>query len=169
MNPLRILMSTNGCLIVLYVHLDPPSKIRFFVGFSLNYGVFFKWLLGFLASWLFGFSAFGLLGFWRLFGFGFSHRLHSQFLFGRWRFGVCGFSLAFAALAFRILCFPSSSPGFLAFSPFHWFLDLASRIISTTSSSQKESSLLRTSLGGASPPQPTRYCLDCLQSSCTPI
>ena len=49
---------------------------------------------GFLASWLFGFVAFLLLGFWafRLFVglcFGFSHPLHSQFLFGRWRF--CGF------------------------------------------------------------------------------
>ena len=59
-------------------------------------GFLASWLLGFLASWLFGFSASWLLGFWasrffaRLCGFwwlfGFSHPLHSQFLFGRWRF-----------------------------------------------------------------------------------
>ena len=47
------------------------------------------------------------------------------------------------------------------------FLDVASRIISITSSSLFESSLLRTSWGRSPPPQPTRYCLDCLQSGCT--
>ena len=55
--------------------------------------VFFPrfWLLGFSASWLFGFLVFrplgflafwllvGLRGFWWLFGFGFSHPLHSRF------------------------------------------------------------------------------------------
>ena len=58
-------------------------------------------LLGFLAFWLLVFLAFrllaGLCGFWWLFGFGCSHPLHSQFLFGRWRFGFCGFLLVYAA------------------------------------------------------------------------
>ena len=65
------------------------------LGFSAS------WLLGLLAFWLLGFLAFrllvGLCGLWWLFGFGFSHPLHSQFLFGRWRFGLCGFSLVYAA------------------------------------------------------------------------
>ena len=97
---------------------------------------------------------FSLLASWLLGGL--SHPLHSQFLFGRWHFGFCGFSLVcgfwrlLAALAFCILCFP----------------DVASRIISITSSFFFESSLLRTSWGAS---QPTRYCLDCLQSNCTPI
>ena len=59
--------------------------------------VFFRfWLLGFLTFRL----LVGLCGFWWLFGFGFSHPLHSQFLFGRWRFGFCGFSLVYAASQF---------------------------------------------------------------------
>ena len=91
------------------------------------------WLLGFLASWLLGcFWAFrlfaGLCGFW--WPFGFSHPLHSQFLFGRWRFAFCGFLLVCAAfgglLAFRILCIPSSSSagGVLPFAAFRWFMRL---------------------------------------------
>ena len=122
-----------------------------------------SWLLGFLASWLLGFLAFGflasrLLGFWafRLFAglcgfwwlFCFSHPLHSQFLFGRWRFGFCGFSLVYATFCGFGFSHPS---GFLAFAPFHWFLDLASRIISITTT-LFESLLLRTSWG--TPPNP---------------
>ena len=52
-----------------------------------------SWLLGFLAFWLLGFLAFRLLGFLAL-----AFRiLCSQFLFGRWHFGFCGFSLVYAA------------------------------------------------------------------------
>ena len=82
---------------------------------------------GFLAFRLLGFLAFWLLGFLLVYaafgGFGFSHPLLSQFLSGL--FGFCTLS---------------------------WFLDLASRIISITSSSLFESSLLRTSWGGSPPP-----------------
>ena len=146
----------------------------FFFFFSA-FGFLASWLLGFLASWLLGFlpswllvfSACWLLGFWAsgLFGFlgfsafcwfmrllvafGFSHPLHSQFLFG-WRFGFCGFWWLLAALAFRIL------RAFLAFAPFHWFLDLASRIISITTT-LFESSLLRTSWGGTPPTHPLLF------------
>ena len=65
-------------------------------------------LLGFSASWLLAFLAFqllvGLRGFWWLFGFGFSHPLHSQFNPG----GFCSFSLVYATfdVAFCVLCFP---------------------------------------------------------------
>ena len=72
-----------------------------------------SWLLGFLASWLLGFLAFRLLGFSAsgllvFSAFGFSHPLHSQFLFGRCRFGFAAFRFRWlmrllAALAFRIL------------------------------------------------------------------
>ena len=79
------------------------------------------------------FSALGFLAF-RLLGF--SHPLHSQFKPGLQLFGLL------VALAFRILCFPSSSPA------------VASRILSITSPSQFESSLLRTSWKGRpTPPQ----------------
>ena len=75
--------------------------------FFLNVFVSRLWLLDFSSSWLLGFLAFrllvGLCGFWWLFGVGFSHPLHSQFLFGRWRFGFCGFSLVYAAFGgFRL-------------------------------------------------------------------
>ena len=99
----------------------------------------FSWLLGFLASWLFwllgflafrllGFSASGLCGFWRLFCF--SHPLHSQFLFGRWRFGFCGFSLFYAAFGGFGFSYPA---GFLAIG----FISITTTLF--------ESSLLRTS------------------------
>ena len=113
------------------------------------------WLLGFLASWLLAFSASWLLGFlasW-LFGFGFWWFLALAFRI------LCipssssaGGDLAFAfmrllaAMAFRILCFHTSSLGIFSFAHFHWFLDFASRSISITSSSLFESTLLQTSL-----------------------
>ena len=60
--------------------------LGFLASWLLGLGAF--WLLGFLASWLLGFWASRLFarlcGFW--WRFGFSHPLHSQFLFGRWRF-----------------------------------------------------------------------------------
>ena len=99
-------------LVHIYIYTCRSIYLRslffpFFLGGILFYafGFLASWLFGFLASWLFGFLAFwvlgfwvfqlfvGLCGFWWLFGFGFSHPLHSQFLFGRWRFGFCGFSL----------------------------------------------------------------------------
>ena len=120
------------------------------LGFLASWLVGFlaSWLLGFLACWLVGFLASRLLGFWafRLFAglcgfwwlFGFSHPLHSQFLFGRWRFGFCGFSLVYAAF-WRLWLFAS----FCLLRPFTgfwiWLL---------------ESSLLRTSWGGNPPPKP---------------
>ena len=61
-------------------------------GFIL--GFFFVSVFRLLAVWAFRLFA-GLCGFWWLFGF--SHPLHSWFLFGRWRFGFCGFSLVYAA------------------------------------------------------------------------
>ena len=129
--------------------------------------LFFRfWLLGFSASWLFGFSASGLFGFLLVYApFGGFLALAFRILCipssssagcvlacaaFRWFMRLLG------ALAFHILCFHSSSLGFLAFAPFHWFLDLASRIISITSSSPFESSLLRTSWGEGPPPQTQR-------------
>ena len=90
--------------------------------FFFAFGFLASWLLGFSASWLLGFLASRLLGFlasrllgfsafcwfrrfWWLFGFGFSHPLHSQFLFGRWRFGFCvyaAFGGLFASSAFTV-------------------------------------------------------------------
>ena len=61
-------------------------------GISFRICLFFEFC-SLLASWLFGFSASGL------FGFGFSHPLHSQFLFGRWRFGFCVYA-AFGGFGF---------------------------------------------------------------------
>ena len=114
-------------------------------------GFLASWLFGFLSFWLLGFLAFrllvGLCGFWWLFGLGFSHPLHSQFLFG------C-----------RIRCFPSSCPGALALAPFHWFLGFGfphhqhHRCLPLNHHEHH---------WGGSPP-PTCY-LDCLQSICTPI
>ena len=69
---------------------------------------------GFLASCFLGFSAF-------CWGWLFAS---SAFPVPRWQVVFwllrlfAGLRLL-AALAFRILCFPSSSPGFLAFAPFH--------------------------------------------------
>ena len=131
-----------------------------------------SWLLGFSASWLFGFL-FVYAAFGRFFCFGFSHPLHSQLLFGRWRFCICGFSLVHAAFGgfgfWRLLLFVSSAfpvPlrhfGFCTVS-----LDLASHIVSITSSSLKKppppthrlliaplfkSTVLQTSSGGLPPP-----------------
>ena len=85
--------------------IDLWASIQRGVFFSVSFPLCFlssllaSWLFGFLASWLFGFLASGLFRFllvYAAFGglflsFGFSHPLHSQFLFGRWRFGF-GFS-----------------------------------------------------------------------------
>ena len=112
----------------------PPLLASWLVGFLAFSGFSAFRLLGFLASWLFGFSASWLLGF-----------LASRLL---------GFS---ASCWFMLLCIPSSSPGFLAFAPSIGFLDLASRILST-SSSLFESSLRRTSWGASPPPTHPRLC-----------
>ena len=130
-------------------------------------GFLASWLLGFLASWLLGFSASWLLGFLasRLLGFLLVYAAFGGFLALAFRIlcipssssagGVLAFAFMrlLAALAFCILCFHSSPLGFSAFAPFHWFLDLAPRIISITSSALAESSLLRTSWGEP-PPNP---------------
>ena len=128
-------------------------------------GFLASWLFGFLASRLLGFSAFGLLGFlafrllvglcgfWWLFGFGFSHPLHLSLSCVLASAAFRWFMWLLVASAFCILCFLTSSPGCLVFAPVHWFLALAPRILSITSSSLFESSLLRTSWG-ASPPIP---------------
>ena len=80
-------------------------------------GFLASWLFGFLASWLFGFPLLGFSGFllvyaafggfWWLFGFGLSHPLHSQFLFGRWHFGFCVYA-AFGGF-WRLWLFASSA------------------------------------------------------------
>ena len=122
-----------------------------------------SWLFGFLAFWLLGFWAFqlfvGLCGFWWRFGFGFSHPLHSQFLFGRWR---VGFGL-FASFAFTVPLWV-----FWLLHPFIIFW-----IWLPASSASPVPPYLNHHFfehhGREAPPQPTRYCLDCLQSNCTPI
>ena len=109
--------------------------------------VFFSPFFPLLASWLLGFLTFRLLGFLASLLFGFS------------AFG------GLLALAFRILCIPSSSSagGMLAFAAFRWFMRLlavlAFRILCFPSSSPGlqsncplfESTLLQTSGGGCRP------------------
>ena len=140
-----------------FIFPPPPPAFGFLASWLLGFlaswllGFLASGLLGFFASWLFGFLASGLFGFSAFCAFGFSHPLYSQFLFGRWRFGFCGF---FAGLCgfWRLWLFASSAFTVPLWAPFHWFLDLASRIISITSSALFESSLLRTSWGGRPPP-----------------
>ena len=87
---------------------------RFFLDVFFAFGFLAAWLLGFSASWLLGFLASRLLGFsascWFM-RFHFSPLLHSQFLFGRWRFDICGFSLVYAAFGgfWRLWLFASSA------------------------------------------------------------
>ena len=69
----------------------------FFLGGGNCFSLLASWLLGILASWLLGILAFWLFGFLAF-----------------WLFG-------FLALAFRILCFPSSSLGFWLLHPFIGF------------------------------------------------
>ena len=90
------------------------------VCFFSAFGFLASWLLGFLASWLLGFSASRLLGFLASWLLGFL----AFWLFGFPASGLFGFLLvyaafgAFLALAFRILCIPSScsAGGVLAFA-----------------------------------------------------
>ena len=96
------------------------------LGFSAFWLLAFR-LLGFLASWLLGFLAFWLLGYLLVYAaFGSILCIPSSSSAG----GVLAFAAfrrfmrLLEALAFRILCFPSSSPGFLAFAPFHWCFGL---------------------------------------------
>ena len=105
----------------------------FFSGFFVAFGFLAFWLLGFLA-WLLGFWAF------RLF------------------VGFCSFwrLWLFASFAFTVPLW-----AFWLLHPFIGFWDLASRIISITSSALFESSLLRTN--------PPATVLDCLQSNCIPV
>ena len=111
--------------------------------FSFCFLIFFLIVcfLRFLASWIFGFLASRLLGFsascWFMqllvvFGFGLPHPLHSQFLFGRWRFGF-GFSLW----------------AFLLLHPFIGFWNWLPASSASPVFSLFESTLLQTSWGGA--------------------
>ena len=156
-----------------------------------------SWVFSFLASGLLGFSAFCwfmrlLVAFWLFASSAFPVPLR-QVVFWLLRLfaGLCGFwrlSAAFGGFGF------SHPSGFLAFALFHWFLDLASGILSITTT-LFESSLLRTSWGGtpthpllfrlfAEPlfestllqtswgglPPPPRFFLDFLQRlNCTPV
>ena len=111
-----------------------------FLAFRLL-GFLASWLLGFLAFRLLGFLAFrllvGLCGFWWLFGFGFWLASSAfpvplrqvAFWLLRHFVGLCGF--------WRLWLFASLLSQFLSgrfgFTPFHWILDLAPRIISITS------------------------------------
>ena len=110
---------------------------------SCLFGFLASWLLGFLASWLFGFlaSASGLLGF-------------SAFC---WLFASSAFPVPLRQVVFWLLRLFAGLCGFwrlwlfASFGLFgYWFWDLASRIISITTT-VFESSLLRTSWGGNSP------------------
>ena len=149
--PLRGSPNLKGGVFILVLFSSvffPPLLASWLLVFlaSWLFGFLASWLLGFLASWLLGFSACWLLGFW------------ASWLLGFWASGLFSFLLVYVAfggfLAFRILCIPvplrqvafwllrlfaslcgfgfSHPSGFLAFAPFHWFLDLASRIMSIT-------------------------------------
>ena len=84
------------------VNTPISTKITKRSWFFSAFGFLASWFFGFLASWLFGFLASWLFGF------------SASGLFG------------FLALAFRILCIPSSSSagGILAFAAFRWFMRL---------------------------------------------
>ena len=144
----------------------------FFSRIFFAFGFLASWLFGFLASWLFGFSASWLLGFSAsgLFGFLLVYAAFGGFLalaFWLWlfaspafpvplRFGFCGFSLVYAALG----GFGFSHPlqflsGLFGFGTRSLVFRFGFRIVSITSSSLFESSLLRTSCGGSLPPPPT--------------
>ena len=114
---------------------------------------FFFFAFGFLAFRLLGFLAFWLLGFWafRLFGF-----LLVYAAFG----GFFGFGFSHPLLS----QFPS---GLLAFAPFHFWIWLPASSASPVPYLNHH--FLEHHGGGSTPPPPTRYCLDCLQSNCTPI
>ena len=138
------------CIMIIFASGFLASWLLGFLA-SWLLGFLASWRLGFLASWLFGFLASRLLGFWafRLFAGLCTFWWLFGFAFGRWRFSFCGFSLVYAAFGGG---FGFSHPaGFLAFAPFHWFLDLASRIISITTTLFESS--LRTSWG-RNPPNP---------------
>ena len=109
---------------------------RFNLGRAFMFGIVFRFFVGFfslLASWLFGLLASGLLGFSAFCWF---MRLLVAFLL----FASSAFPVPLRQVAFWLLLvyaafggFGFSHPsGFWAFAPFHWFLDLASRIISIT-------------------------------------
>ena len=125
-------------------NIDRPTFQRrcillFIYLFSYLFFAFRFWLL---ASWLLGFSA--SCWFMRL-----------LVAFWLWLFAVSAFPVPLRQVAFWLLRLFAGLCGccklwLLAFAPFHCFLDLASHIISITSSSLFES-LLRTS-SGASPP-----------------
>ena len=145
----------------------------YFRFFFPAFGFLASWLLGFSASWLLGFLASWPLGFAALcwfmrllvaFWLWFSHPLHSQFLFGRSRFGFCGFSLVYAAFGgfgFSHLLLSQFLSGLFGFCT---FLDLASPVPPYLNHHFFEHH------GAGSPPQPTRYCLDFLQRlNCTHV
>ena len=140
-----------------------------FLGFSASWllGFWASGLLGFLVSWLLGFLAFrfsasGLLGF--LVFCWFMRLLVAFGLFASSAFPIPLRQVAFLPFCIFSLVCAASALAFRIFGLFgYWFLDLAFRIISITTT-LFESSLLRASWGGE-----PRYCLDCLQSNCTPI
>ena len=119
-----------------------------FLAFRLL-GFLASWLFGFLASWLFGFLAFWLLGFWAF----------------RFFVGLCGFWWLF--FAFASSAFPVPLWAFWLLHPFIGFW-----IWLPASSASPVPLYLNHHFfehHGGEAPQPTRYCLDCLQSNCTPI
>ena len=107
------------------------------------------WLLGFLASWLLGFLASWLLGF------------SASWL---WPFASSAFPVPLRQVAFRLL-------RLLAGWLLHPFIGF--RMWLPASSASPVPPYLNHHFfehhGGEAPLQPTRYCLDCLQSNCTPI
>ena len=142
-----------------------------FVAYCSFLSLLASWLFGFSASWLLGFSASWLLAFWLL-GF-FLLLVGLRGFWWLWLFASSAFPVPLRQVAFWLLRLCAGLCGFWklwlfassafpvplrAFWLLHWFLDLASRIISITSSSLFESLLLRTSWEGAAPtPQPPRY------------
>ena len=188
-------------MLTMLICLKRGICFRIFVSFfcSWLFGFLAFRLLGFLVFRLLGFLAFwllvGLRGFWWLFGFGFSHHLHSP-VQTKWRLqlfaGLCGFwrLWLFASSAFPVplrfigfflwLSASSASPvpsylnhhffehhgrGLPPPQPPRNFLDCLQRFDCTLF----ESSLLQTSWACRLPPSP-RYFLDFLQRlNCTPI
>ena len=117
--------------------------------FSLFFSLSASWLLGFLASWLFGFLASWLLGFAASWLLGFLACWLLGFWGSRLFVGLCGFWWLFG-FGFS---HPLLSQFLSGLYQHHQFRPLNHHFFEHH--------------GGGAPPQPTCYCLDCLQSNCT--
>ena len=142
-----------------------------FFALAWLFGFLASWLFGFLASWLFGLASwlFGFLASWLL-GFSASCAFVLLVAFWLWLFASSAFPVPLWLVAFWLLRLVAGLCGFwwlwlfasllsllsglFCFCPFHWFLALASRILSITSSSLSIITSSNITGGGDPPPTP---------------